>query len=355
MICKSYRKHLESTNKIHIILILTTLITVFNIIKRVKDTGITPEKILVNNKLKDCYLQSLSIVSNMKNRRMMKSDYRYSRLIILLILLSNDINKNPGPMPENSKLELEEYCNMCNQPIKKEEALKCDTCRKWCHYNCAGNQNTREHNSSFEWICQNPYCSPNHEEHSNHGAEQTKLVSPNRYTLLEGTANNSNIRSTKKTHKVNKTVKPSDEDRTTKKYSLLNELPKITSKDFIGKDLCRSCFKEVKACQPAISCDLCMRWIHRSCSDMSTKLYNQSKKKKHFPWICNKCRCDDEGNNDKADLSKLRESDIPEKVSSIKSTSKELTIIHLNCRSIINKVEELELVTQESNADISSY
>ena len=45
-------------------------------------------------------------------------------------------------------------------------------------------------------------------------------------------------------------------------------------------------------------------------------------------------------------------SEMPETANSIKTSSKEMIIVHLNCRSIMNKVEELEMIVQQCNPDI---
>ena len=116
----------------------------------------------------------------------------------------------------------------------------------------------------------------------------------------------------------------------------MKELPQISSKDYIGKDLCKSCSKEVTIKQQAISCDRCEMWEHRSRSDMNIRLYNQCKKKRSFTWICTKCRKDEKMNIDKVDLTKLTKSDLPETIQEILKSNKEMLIIHMNCRSLTN-------------------
>ena len=132
----------------------------------------------------------------------------------------------------------------------------------------------------------------------------------------------------------------------------MNELPKISSKDFIGKDLCRHCHKEVKIKQQAILCDSCERWTHRTCSDMNVQLYNKQKRRNYFQWNCNKCRIDEKVINDKVDTTKLKEVDIPDTYDAIQKSNKELLILHMNCRSINNKQEEVETIIQNLNPDI---
>ena len=194
---------------------------------------------------------------------------------------------------------------MCNQEAQKEDSLQCNTCNQWCHFTCtAESENNQQRNESFQWICPTLNCSPNH----GLSTHQTILISPNRYRRLEEI----NLEQPPHQQKMNKPRKQKQNIQISHEINLNNELPKISSKDFIGKDLCTNCFKEVKYGQQAISCDLCERWTHRICSDMNTQYYNQCKKKKHFIWFCNKCRKDEYLNTDKLDLTKLKETDVPE-------------------------------------------
>ena len=85
---------------------------------------------------------------------------------------------------------------------------------------------------------------------------------------------------------------------------------------------------------------------------MGNKAYNKQRRRTSFQWVCNICRRDDEEIHDKADVTILKESEKPEDASSIKSSNRELTIIHLNCRSILNKLEELLLIIEECLPDI---
>ena len=93
-------------------------------------------------------------------------------------------------------------------------------------------------------------------------------------------------------------------------------------------------------------------WIHRSCSDISLKKYNRLKKRNRFPWICNKCRIDDVLIKDKPDKSKLSKDHLPEVLEEIKKSNKEMLIIHMNCRSLVNKEEELQHIIDVLSPDI---
>ena len=142
---------------------------------------------------------------------------------------------------------------------------------------------------------------------------------------------------------------PTQEEENT--LLLFKELPKISHTDYQGKDLCRKCLEEVRPHHQAISCDSCEIWIHRKCSDMSQAKYNRNKFKTWFPWICNVCRKDDNLVEAKIDPSSLKEADQPTKLSQLKE-SNDFKILNLNCRSILNKAEELLHILKEINPDI---
>ena len=175
------------------------------------------------------------------------------------------------------------------------------------------------------------------------------MLSPNKYNVLvELKADKPKVKKTVLNRSTHVKILNKDPIHS----HLLKELTKISSRDYIGKDLCRSCVKEVKNNQQAIHCDTCERWIHRSCSDMNSKTYKLLMCKKNFIWTCNKCRQDDPVNNNKADVSKLARKEQPEKLEEIKKTSKEMLIIHMNCRSILNKEEELKNIVEGLDPDI---
>ena len=87
---------------------------------------------------------------------------------------------------------------------------------------------------------------------------------------------------------------------------------------------------------------------------MNDKTYNANKRKKYFPWICNVCRIDDTNSYEKPAFELLSSEEMPEAPETLKSsnTKKELLIIHMNCRSIVNKSEELEHICKSLEPDI---
>ena len=54
-------------------------------------------------------------------------------------------------------------------------------------------------------------------------------------------------------------------NQTRKNKELLSQLPKITHKNFTGKDLCTICYKVVRKSHQGISCSSCGRQTHRNC------------------------------------------------------------------------------------------
>ena len=133
---------------------------------------------------------------------------------------------------------------------------------------------------------------------------------------------------------------------------LLKELPLITSKDFIGKELCATCYKEVKESQQSISCNTCDRWTHRKCCQIKIKRFKRLAKMKSFDWFCRNCRKDDEIENIQPSEIKYEVKDVPDDYQIVMKTQNDLLIIHLNCRSIIHKLEELEHLIETLKPDI---
>ena len=349
-------------NKTHIIIIIALLIFVIGNISRSSQTDQNEDqneiKTQAQTKVEFQQLESLFIaVKLQRSHHLMNKPKNFqTTIVLLLILLSNDVSPNPGPI-ESTK----QNCSLCNKITHEEDSLQCSTCSLWCHLNCtaAVKQNSAENlrNASFQWICSSKNCNPNLNQVNN---LQSNILSPNRYNILPKDQEDDSIspkvyedevRKLKVKRPVAKKIEVKRKASSNYNY-LLNELPKISPKDFIGKDLCKGCDKEVKENQQAIFCDICERWIHRFCSDMSKRIYTQCKTKTTFIWACNKCRRDEEVNSDKADTSILDEDEMPENWDTIQKKRKEMLVIHMNCRSVLNKEEELENIIKELDPDI---
>ena len=297
-------------------------------------------------------LQKNSFAPHIKNvkSKPIKSDSLVRSVCLLLILLSNDIHPNPGPVKMNLAAEVKNStCSLCGYNIAAENSIKCDCCSKEYHLNCTSNANTQI-NSSFEWICPTENCPNNHEENIN---SNIKLNSENRFAALN--ANTST--SVDENNSISYHAQPSEEiDKIqSENLTLLNVLPKINFEDYQGMDLCRGCSKPVKTNQQAISCDKCSMWIHRKCSDMSKKSYDKHRYVQYFPWICNKCRNHEEIIHVKFDPGNLNDKEKPQDLSDIKADKNELLIINMNCRSSIRKTEEINYIFNELNPDIACH
>ena len=359
-IYRKQRNKPQSINTTHLILFIVIPIILINILNHLTERKETfaMQISLSNTKIQSKHLENMFIFSKLKKNSIpMKTNKPYKTFILLIILLSNDIHQNPGPKQQAIK-ETDNLCRMCNQKTENEDSMKCDTCNKWSHIACTGNirnHNRSSLNKSFEWICSNTNCSPNHVDHT----VEHQLTSPNRYqqiekevTLKQRETSAPSNSSKAKRRRPKAGTKSSQIQAENESLLMLQELTTITTTDYVGKDLCRKCTKEVKIHHQAISCDKCLMWIHRSCSDMSSYLYKQSKKKGHFKWICKMCREDEKEINDRVDVTTLKPCEMPLTANSIQVTSREMLIIHLNCRSILNKVEELEMIVEECNPDI---
>ena len=280
-----------------------------------------------------CHLLTLS---NKKKQRNIKIQTRAAYLVIIL-LTAGDIQPHPGPK--------QEHCLICKQPDNHTHLLTCDTCGGWCHTSCKANKNNQSSigEMSFQWQCPNPRCLPNHHEPS----ENTLNWTPSRYYILSSTSENINKRKrkTKKTNKEqtktrkNKAETPPTEDKERKQ--LLSQLPKISSKEYIGKDICKICNKSVAENHRAISCDNCERWLHISCTDMEKRTYNMLRDKRKFSWICHQCRDTEILTSTKVDINLLKPEECPTTTQEL-SDSTEPLILSMNCRSIMNKVDEIK-------------
>ena len=287
-------------------------------------------------------LQHIAIYIFIKDSKqnLIKNCQSERAIILLLLILSNDIHRNPGPNPVNPK-----YCTQCEEEASEEDSLECETCRNPCHIKCADVENDIYlHNSSFQWICPNLSCKPNHREGNHLGSLNTS----NRFEELHNDTENIVEVQDEETATYDTII----ENQSSTSNQLLQALPKISAKAYQGKELCRKCFKEVKMVQQAILCDICDRWSHRSCSDMSMKVYKDCKKKKHFLWSCNSCRTDETLNTDLIDITKLKEDEMPEDITKILSTDDELLIINMNCRSAVNKQEDIQFIIDKLKPDV---
>ena len=363
------RKNTQKTNIIPIIIILISLVIKIKSVQEVSQSH-SPQ----HTQSSQINLSSI-LLQLQKRETNFNSNNKYSLYMSILLIMSGDIHPCPGHPNDNQPIQQTnevsepkqsnqltyDICMKCKHEDLRMNMLVCETCNMSIHLRCSENLQCNENQNfknSFEWICQNPLCKPNHQE----GYNTQQTPTPNRYRILES-------KKVKKKKKYSKERRKSKDYRnkvqkskakvyvkaelsTNNNYTLLKELPKINPKEYIGRDICRSCSKEIKSKEQAISCDLCERWTHRKCSDMSISNYNKYKKKRNFPWVCNTCRKDEVIITDKLDIHQLKESQLPDSFQIITRKNKEILIIHLNCRSIVNKEEELQRIIDELDPDI---
>ena len=305
----------EKSYTLKLVMILLLLI-VLNQMKKTEDSQQLKSRTSPNNLNQGLNL-TINILkrNNRKKFKLIKVRSRGAYLVILL-LIAGDIQPNPGP--EGDK------CLKCKQLGNRNTTLTCETCSGWCHITCYDQENNNVNllNSSFQWLCPNPTCQPNHHA----GTGSTIQQSTNRFKILK----HSKFKAKKSTSK------PIPEAK-----KLLKQLPNISSKEYIGKEICKACHNTVGKANRAVSCDLCSRWTHLKCSDMALSTY-KGNMCKEFPWICNTCRTPETEYNTKIDLTKLKPEQLPITASNLQqSQTNGLLLLHYNCRSMINKVEEI--------------
>ena len=289
--------------------------------------------------------QKTFYATNKKTQNNFKSDNNTRQIYLLLILLSNDVQPNPGPKPNKTTNAIQKNipCNKCGLDVKTNNYIKCNQCSKNYHLDCS--KSTVEMNGSFEWVCPTKTCHNNHEDILDVNIHNT---SSNRFEAL---MHNPVIETeTSSNHPF-----PATENLETENQLLLKELPRISHEDYQGKDLCRGCYLPVRMNQQAISCDNCNLWIHRKCSDMSKKAYDKNRYLKYFNWNCHKCREDEPESYEMFDSSLLKESEQPQLLNQVAAQKNEMLIINMNCRSSINKSEELQYIFNEVKPDIACH
>ena len=88
-----------------------------------------------------------------KRKSPIKQTAKYYFMILLLI--SNDIETNPGPTTK------EINCSSCRQQTTSTNKLQCNTCSKIFHKTCVIKESTTK-SESIQWICTEKNCPPNY-------------------------------------------------------------------------------------------------------------------------------------------------------------------------------------------------
>ena len=343
---KNIRKEAKSKNKTHIVNILFILIYLLtklseNEISLKSNLSNPPTYITANFNTYANNLYNFSILLQSKRKI---PNAKNPSICHLLLILSNDINPNPGPKRpvQNKKI----ICNTCAEEITdKYQDLKCESCNNHYHICCQKiiiKQIVEK--DSFQWICNSKKCPPNYQKTYCF----PNIISMNRYNSLNQST--ANVPAPQNPTNLENSINITPQEL----ENVINfqELPMISPKDYEGKCACRVCHKEVKDHHRAISCDNCEMWSHIKCSDISIKLYNHLKYLHYFKWTCTKCRVNEQPVLETIDLSDLDSNGQPDDISVVNASRNELVILNLNCRSIINKREDLEYIIHKTNADL---
>ena len=266
----------------------------------------------------------------------------------MVLILGGDIEKNPGPRAV-----------ICKKEVKKNhKALKCGECKEWNHQDCA--KVTEEvyqeiaKTKPFIWVCANSKCKPTYQP----SKEQEIQTSPNRYDVSEEQEEKKGEKKKpkkkpRKSKQKQETQENEDSDTKENKF-YLNQLPKIGNQAYKGKDYCGICHTSIRKRRLDIKCTECRRDIHKKCSDMNKQTYEQLERKRNMKWYCKKCRKPENCNYKKANLQKLKPEETPATLRELKEQKEkdDYLILHMNCRSINHKEDDIKEVLEELKPDI---
>ena len=275
---------------------------------------------------------------SMKFERNRKIEKKYIFLRILLMLAGN-IEKNPGPM---------KTCNQCKQTIK-QSYMTCESCKETYHFACNGdnliNVNVKS-NKDVLWICPNENCQPNLVKQK---INLENEIADIKFSHLKPKRMN---KKAKKHSKISSKQKVNSKRKKEKQNNLWDELTHITPKQYLGKELCYKCHKEITKKSMAGECSSCQRRAHLKCQKITPKSYRTNKNSGRNRRFCKNCSTEEEVTTNKIKITELNFADKPEKIESLYSNKDELLIIHINARSVVNKIEEIKLLCYEIKPDI---
>ena len=195
------------------------------------------------------------------------------------------------------------------------------------------------------WICPNNQCQPNLIRKQNFKID---------YITIENKFEKSKMRKSAPKTQLSKSKRKNELKRKRTKPSnvLWDELTKISSKAYIGRELCYQCFKEIKENQIAGKCTKCQRTAHIKCQKITSNSFRENQNTGKNQRICRLCSSTEEEIKTKIEINELQIKDRPEKIENITTTKNELLIIHINARSVVNKIDEIKLLCYEVKPDI---
>ena len=101
----------------------------------------------------DISIQSKCLVNENKKIKRTKSSIQYysNYIATYRIILSGDIEINPGPGLSKPKCQVCDITAQCNQ-----KRLVCEHCLEMCHVKCSNHQlNQNASNKAYDWTCPN--------------------------------------------------------------------------------------------------------------------------------------------------------------------------------------------------------
>ena len=268
-------------------------------------------------------ISSYSITIHTLSKKNSKFHTSKGAIVKLLIILSNDVHPNPGPKPQ---------CGICNHNIN-QNGIECSTCKTIYHILCSKAQSKDEAQNNFTWICPKIGCQPNYYTEGLEGNESSN--SPTRFALLNSPKINKKKKSQPK--KSSKNVKARSNP---KKITLLDELTPISSDDYIGKDWCVYCYRNIENRESYNHCSHCNKSIHRKCQNKMRRLENPQ------THICQSKTCLI------INTTQLKDKESPEKIDEVRKSPDEFIVINMNTRNLTNKYEDLEYICEKVMPDI---
>lgn len=340
-------------------LVLLIIIGISNYNKAAKNSPNIKSNLLSSTSQLKISLNSISnllILINNKKKKYIDIRTRAAYLVILL-MLAGDIHPGPGPISSKEYIanDIDTHlgvCSHCRLEDKGEIILTCETCNNWCHLMCTSQSNEDINHllqKSFQWICPLHTCKVNHyiptvsQQHE----------SPNRYeVLLQAPTDDirrgklANTKGKNKNQKRNKTQNEQKRipalKKQKKEVNLFKCMPRISSKDYIGKEICDICLSTIAINSKAVMCRHCNRSTHIKCSDISMKEFKKIKKKRS-QWNCSSCRKSEDTTDQIFNRNHCTEDQLPDEWDYIKKNKEkdEEIILHFNARSIVDKQDEL--------------
>ena len=295
--------------------------------------------------------ENIFIIVKIRQKLIASLDMKGKKYQILLLLLGGDIKTNPGPTSH-------EICMNCRKEICGKEALRCESCGKWCHKDCDSSSKTKptifDEYTTCTWICPDPRCHPNvmltpvdklpKLEDQNTAPDSLEYIITPPVRTMDKKYLDQNKKIKQQHQKVNKVPKTFVK----REKNLLSELPKISSKAYIGKENCSTCNKDINISQKAILCCKCQRHTHRKCSDMSLKLFKKKSAmtKPEFTWTCVKCRSSESNDYTCFKRNLCTEDQLPDDWDLVRynKMEDEEILFHFNTRSIIGKEDDIKKV-----------